>query len=125
MSLPVEFNAFDMRIDVERGRAQESDQRLAFAEQREVSFSVDVVGAVAENLRDDVRFGKDSDAVGDGCALFRVLRVWVSGGCAGSGFYYYFKACFGQRGNDDGDESDSALVRVIFFGDADDYQMLL
>src|SRR5205814_5012012 len=29
MSLPVEFDPFDMRIDVERGRAQESDQRLA------------------------------------------------------------------------------------------------
>ena len=91
------------------------------AEQREVGLSVDVVGAIAEDLSDDVRFGEDCGAVGDGCAFFCVLRVGVSGGCAGSGFYYYFKACFRQRGNDDGDEGYAALAGIVFFGDADDH----
>src|SRR4051794_33892320 len=102
--------------------AQKSDQCLAFAEEREVGFSIYIVGTVAEDLSDDVRFGEDGGAVGrNGRTFICVMRVRVAGGGTGSGFDYYIKPHFGQHGDNDGDEGDSALVGVVFFGDADDH----
>ena len=52
--------AISWTISARSERAQEADENLVAAHEREVGFAGAVVRAVAENLRDDVGGGKDS-----------------------------------------------------------------
>ena len=104
-------------------RAQESDEKLAAAHQREIGGAGFVVGAVAEDLNDDVALRENGGAVGENLRAFFLIRgVGISGGGAGAGFDGDFEAGFGQHGDDDGRQGDAALTGINFFGDSDDHE---
>ena len=104
-------------------RAQEADEKLVAAQQRDVGFAGAVVRTVAENLGDDVRLRKDGGAIGsDLCALLGVGGVRIPGFDSRALFDEYFHSSLGEVRNHQRHQRDAPLARETLFWNANNHK---
>src|SRR5260221_430311 len=103
--------------------AEKADKNLVAVKERKVGFAGAVVGAVAEDLGDDVGGAKDFGAIRDNlCALGYVIGVGITGLDTGTGFQHDLQARFGQIGNHRGHQRNAPLPRKTFAGNTDNHE---
>jgi len=102
---------------------QESDEHLVLVEERKVGLAGSVVGAVAQQLHDNIGypenfgpFGKDLGAFGG------VLRVGIAGLCARAGFHDNLHAGLCESGEHRGHQCDAPLPREVFSGNTNNHE---
>ena len=116
----------DFLHDVLRAEgAQKSDEYLIAAKKRHILLPRHVVGAVAENLHDNVGGGKHRGAVRDDFrALIGILGIGIAGLDSSAGLYVDFETRFGQRRENCRHERNPPLPRINFFRHTDDHEDL-
>src|ERR1700686_2736884 len=91
--------------------------------ERDVGLAGFVIGAVAKNLRDDVRGAKNLAAIPQDFRAFGdVIGVWITGFGTCARFNDYFESCFGEIGNYGGHQRDAPLPRKSFAGHTDNHE---
>src|SRR5258708_19978312 len=89
----------------------------------EIVFAGAIIGAVAKNLRDDVRGTKNLGAIPQNFPAFGdVLSVRIAGFGTGAGFNDYFQSYLGQIGNHGGHKRYALLPRKSLAGHTDNHQ---
>ena len=114
--------AISLRVSRASERTQKSDQDLSAAKKRQIGFAGFVVGAVSEDLRDDIGLRKNCGAVrGNLRALIGVFGVGISCGGPRSGFDGNLEAGFGQIRDYGGNQRDAAFAGIGFAWDTDNH----
>src|SRR5882757_5424276 len=91
--------------------------------ERKVVFTGAIVGAVAKNLRDDVRGTENLGAIPQDFPAFGdVLGVRIAGFGTGAGFNDYFQSYLGQIGNHGGHKRYAPLPRKSLAGHTDNHE---
>ena len=111
------------------GRAEgteKSDQQLTAAHEREIGLAGDIIGAIAEDLHNNVSSGEYRGAIRqDLSAFFYVSCIGIAGLVAGAGFDDDLHARFGEHRDDGGNQRNAALSGITFFGDSNNHAIFL
>ena len=108
-------------------RAQESDDGLSTAHEREVGLASDVVELVTtQDLQHDVGGAEHGSAIGNNLrALFGIDRVRVASLVAGSSLYDDLEPGLQKVGNDHGNERNPAFAGITFFRNSNNHAALV
>ena len=104
-------------------RTKKSDEHLVATKQRKIGFAGSVVGAVTQNLGDDVSSAKDVRALRENLrALGEIFGVEITRFGARASLNDHFQARFCQAGNGRRNERYAPLPRETFSGNTDNHE---